>query len=186
MCKKVVMLGVIALAVGLMVLPAKSDGPSGPSGNSNIGHLYLYEKLPGTWEIVEGGAWGKMKYILSGDAFVFVFNGHGLEPGTDYKLIYYPDPWPGDGLLCLGSASADPEGNVHIKGATNTVSLPIDDLIDENYPDGAKIWLVLSDDVGPNPVAPNQLHLLAWNPTEYVFEAAMITFNDDAIVYLLQ
>jgi len=47
-------------------------GPSGPSGSSKIGHLYLYEKIEpappypaGTpWEIVEDGAWGKMKYPL--------------------------------------------------------------------------------------------------------------------------
>jgi len=188
MCKKVVMLGVIALAVGLMVLPAKSDGPSGPSGKSNIGHVYLYEKvLAGTWEIIEGGAWGKMKYILSGDSFVFVFNGHGLEPEQEYTLIYYPDPWPGNGLICFGSDTADGSGNVHIKEAVDvdtgtndngdTNCLPAD--CDTNP--GAKFWLVLSSDVDCD----NGM-MTGWNPDEYLFEAAMISFNSEVIEYLLQ
>ena len=77
-------------------------GKTGPAGKSNTAHLYLYEKDPATWEIVDGGAWGKMKYNLSGPEFEYVFNGHGLEAGEDYTLIYYPDPWPGGGLICLG------------------------------------------------------------------------------------
>jgi hypothetical protein len=182
MLKKVLIAIVFALAVGVLAVPVRSDGPSGESGKSNIGHLYLYEKDPTTWENIEGGAWGKMKYILSGEAFVFVFNGHGLEPGTEYTLIYYPDPWPGSGLICFGSDTADESGNVHIKGATETGKLPPDELVDENCADGAKIWLVLSNDVGCD----DEHKMTAWNPTEYLFEAAMITFNDDLIVYLLQ
>ena len=44
--------------------------PNGPSGKSHISHLYLYEKDPATWEIVEGGAWGKMKYNYEGSPSV--------------------------------------------------------------------------------------------------------------------
>lgn len=157
-------------------------GPSGPAGKSKIGHLYLYEKVeppqpypPNTpWEIVEDGAWGKMKYPLQGPTFKFVFNGHGLEPEMDYTLIYYPDPWPGKGLICLGFAISNEGGNVHIMAAPDTGDLPtIDDL---NHPDnpkcstcieGAKIWLVLSSDVDcdSTPTA-----MIGWNPTEYLFE----------------
>ena len=87
MFKKLSILAVVAAVVGLMVVPVVSQGPSGPAGNSNVGHLYLYEKNPDTWEIVDGGAWGKMKYNLSGPTFDFVFNGHGLEAGWSYTLI---------------------------------------------------------------------------------------------------
>ena len=83
MYEKLSILAVVAVVVGLMVVPVISKGPSGQAGKSNVGHLYLYEKDEGTWEIIEGGAWGKMKYNLSGSTFDFVFNGHGLELHAD-------------------------------------------------------------------------------------------------------
>lgn len=146
----------------LITLPMIAKGPSGPAGKSNVGHLNLLEKDPGTWEPVEDGAWGKMTYSRSGPEFEFVFNGHALEPGAVYCLIYYPDPWPGNGLICLGCATANGGGNVHIAGSADTGDL-----------DGAKIWLVLDDDVD----CENQ-KMIGWNPTEYLFEEDLITFDD--------
>jgi len=146
-----------------------AKGPHGQAGKSNIAHLYLFEKDPSTWEIVEDGAWGKMKYNLAGSEFEFVFNGHGLEPGYEYTLVYYPDPWPGNGLICLGDDTANDDGNVHIMGSVDTGDLPASD--DEN--DGAKIWLVLSSDVD----CENQ-YMIGWHPTEYLFEHNLITFDD--------
>jgi hypothetical protein len=143
-------------------------GPSGQAGKSNIGHLYLHEKDPTSWEIIEDGAWGKMRYNRSGELFDFVFNGHHLVPGTMYALIYYPDPWPGEGLICLGVGMADEYGDVHIRGKIATGSLPIED--DEN--DGAKIWLVLQSDVECD----SQL-MIGWNPGEYLFEFDLISFE---------
>jgi hypothetical protein len=143
----------------------------GQAGKSNTGHLYFYEKDPATWEIVENGAWGKMKYNLSGSTLDFVFNGHGLEKGLSYTLIYYPDPWPGSGLICLGSGTAKGSGNVNIAGQVETGDLPAAN--DANYPDGAKIWLVLADDVdGDN------AQMIGWNPAQYLFEYDLITFDD--------
>jgi hypothetical protein len=141
-------------------------GPSGPAGKSNIGHLYLHEK-DADWNIVEDGAWGKMRYNLSGDLFDFVFNGHQLETGLTYALIYYPDPWPGNGLICLGVGMADEYGDVHIRGKVDTVSLPIESDVNE----GAKIWLVLQSDVD----CEGQV-MTGWNPTQYLFEFDTITF----------
>jgi len=146
-----------------------AKGPHGQAGKSNIAHLYLFEKDPSTWEIVEDGAWGKMKYNLAGSEFEFVFNGHGLEPGYEYTLVYYPDPWPGNGLICLGDDTANDDGNVHIMGSVDTGDLPASG--DEN--DGAKIWLVLSSDVD----CENQ-YMIGWHPTEYLFEHNLITFDD--------
>jgi hypothetical protein len=144
-------------------------GPSGPAGKSNVAHLYLHEKDPETWDIIEGGAWGKMKFNLSGSVFRFVFNGHGLVPGSVYTLIYYPDPWPGTGLICLGSEEADDFGNVHIKNIVDTGDLPLEE--DENK-EGAKIWLVLFDDVKCD------AGMVGWNPSEYLFEYDTISFDD--------
>lgn len=44
------------------------------------------------------------------------------------------------------------------------------DLLDGT--EGAKIWLVLSDDVTCG------TGMAAWNPTEYLFEAAGIVYDD--------
>ncbi len=159
----------ISAALGITAM-VWAQGPSGQSGNSNVGHLYLNEKNPETWQIVEGGAWGKMRYFLSGDEFDCVFNAKGLESGVDYTLIYYPDPWPGNGLMCLGSDTAK-GGNADVKAQTDTGDLPAP--YDENYPDGAKIWLVLSSDVD----CANQV-MTGWHPEEYLFEYQTITFDD--------
>jgi len=101
------------------------------------------------WSIVRRGAWGKMEYKFWGPIFNFEFEGHRLEHGKSYTLIYYPDNWsPGSGLIYLGSDVADKHGNVHIGGSLDTGDLPAP--YDENSlanPPGAKIWLVLSSDI---------------------------------------
>ncbi len=146
-----------------------AKGPHGRAGKSNIAHLYLYEKDPASWEIIEDGSWGKMKYELSKETFDFVFNGHNLTPFENYTLIYYPDPWPGDGLICLGSDSACENGSVHIAEKVDTGSLPID--ADNN--EGAKIWLVLSSDVDCD-----LQKMISWTPESYLFEYDLIQFED--------
>ena len=153
-----------------------SPGKNGQAGKSNVAHLYFYEKTgEPDWEIVEDGAWGKMKYNLTGPEFDFVFNGHGLETGSTYTLIYYPDPWPGDGLICLGAGLANEGGDVHIMGSVDTGDLPKEE--DANYEAGAKIWLVLTDDV-QCPSDGGSGAMMGWNPTEYLFEDDLVTFDD--------
>jgi len=101
-----------------------------------------------------------------------------LVPGDDYTLIYYPDPWPGTGLICLGSGIVNEEGNIHIAASVITGDLPID----TDLNDGAKIFLVLSDDVDC------ENHVMAgWTgacdgnhegTNIYLFEDEQITFDD--------
>jgi len=166
--KKYLILLLIVLLIGALSVGVLA-GKTGQAGKSNIAHLYLHEK-DADWEIVPEpeGAWGKMKYNMSGDEFDFVFNGHGLEIGLEYTLIYYPDPWPGTGLICLGNGIVNEEGNIHIAESVATGDLPI--INDENP--GAKIWLVLSADVSCDN------NMIGWNPTEYLFEYDLITFDD--------
>lgn len=167
---------------GLSEQPTKIDhspgpkGPSGRAGKSNIAHLYLHEKDPDTWKIIEDGAWGKMKYNLSGSVFSFVFNGHDLVPGSIYTLIYYQDPWPGTNLICLGTAEADEFGNVHIKNIVETGDLP-PPATDETDHVGAKIWLVLFPDVQCGEAGTTS-EMIGWNPTDYLFEYETIYFDD--------
>lgn len=192
MNKRILIAAIAILLTGIMVIPSIAGGPSKKAGKSNIGHLYLYEKTPvddGPWDIVEGGMWGKMKYNLSGPTFDFVFNGHGLPIGQEYTLIYYPDPWPAIGLICLGSGVVtacdeeedcvdDGSGNIHIKGSVDTGDLPNE--FDENSQDGAKIFLVPSGDVqcclSEEDLCDTQM--IGWTVDANLYEGALITFED--------
>jgi len=154
-----------------------NDTPKAPADYNGLNkpgktkHLYLYEKEPtGDWLTVEGGAWGKMVYTPVGKTFRFNFEGHGLEPGTDYTLLYYPDPWPGTGLVCLGTGTANQGGQIHISERVNTNDIPTEDDANE---EGGKIWLVLSSDVDCEGA-----QMIGWNPTEYLFEYNLITFDN--------
>ena len=125
------------------------------SGNINRegqpGHLFLYEKNPTNWEIVEDGAWGRLVYFGEDNPNnEFSFSGYGLEPETSYTLIRYTDPW-GTESLCLGESETESNGNIAIKG----------ELLDG----GPKVWLVMSEDVNCGTKM-----MTAWNPTEYLFE----------------
>ena len=199
MNRKIIMVIVSILITSFLVVPSMAKGikwetgekgQSKQAGKSNVGHLYLYEKAPDPdatredpWLIVEGGMWGKMKYNLSGSTFDFVFNGHGLPIGQEYTLIYYPDPWPAVGLICLGSGivtECEDEcigedsggGNIHIKGSVDTGSLPIES--DANYPDGAKIFLVPSSDVNCD-----EGTMIGWTGDDAnLYEGALINFLD--------
>ena len=178
MRKIIIILVTCSLAVALAgtgIASAAIDGKDvglrgimGQAGKSNNAFIELWEKDSETWEINTEGAWGKLKYSLTGTTFFFHFNGHGLEPGSEYALIYYPDPWPGTGLIVFGSDIADEEGNVHIMGSVDLEALPIE--ADEN--EGAKTWLVLADDVGEE-------EMVGWNPVEYLFEYDLIIFNPE-------
>ena len=174
--KKIILLGVtcamlISLTIGPTVMAA---GKNGAAGKPNTGHLYLYEKNPSTWEIIEDGAWGKLKYNLSGDEFEYVFNGHGLEANTNYSLIYYPEPqtaWPWE-VTTIDSGMTNRGGNINLAGSID-LEMDLTGPVDPYNPEGgAKIWLTLTADI-------NALSQLAgWNPTEYLFENNLITYDD--------
>jgi len=141
-----------------------------PTSN-NVGYLNLFQKVIGTWEIVEGGASGELEYNLAGPEFVFDFSGRGLTPGTDYMLMYFPDPWPGHGTICLGNGTIDGNGDIHIEGSVDTGNLPIP--TDANSE--AKIWLALFEDVH---CGVGSRMLSYQNQKDYLFEEKGIIFND--------
>ena len=180
MKKNVFVLAVIVVLISLLTLStALAAGKNGQAGKSKVGHLYLYEKdstkadpVTGAWPIVEGGAWGKMNYKLLGDTFKqFVFNGHELPAGVEYKLIAYKEPWPGEGLIILGSGTSNEYGDVHIMGTSG--ALPVSEYptqTSNEYNDcGSKIWLVLADDVTAG-------GMVGWRPDAYLFEGDLIYF----------
>ena len=144
----------------------------GGKDNSPVEHLYLYEKDPETWEIVDDGAWGKVTILTHKDKFVF--NGHGLDGISPYSLVYYPDPWPGEGMLVLGEGDVDEDGNTHIKDEFEFDTIPIPE--DNNEEFGAKIWLVLSEDIASTDSDPGPAlnYMDGWNPESYLFENNLI------------
>ena len=160
---------------------AKSKQEPPPNAKARVGTLYLFQKsqADGPWPVVHDGAWGDMKYNLWGDKFNFIFKGRQLNPGTAYTLIYYPDPWPGTNLICLGAGVANRGGNLSIFdfGFDIKTSLPAE--YDANYTPispsgavGAKIWLVRSSDVNCQ-----DRQMIGWTPDQYLFEYNLINFE---------
>lgn len=110
-----------------------------------------------------------MTYYESAPAFDFDLAGTVPVADANYTLIYFPDPWPGIGLICLGSADA--VGNdIDLSG---TVDLGFDLPIPADENAGAKIWLVLTDDLDCE--VPTQM--VGWNPASYLFENNLITYE---------
>jgi hypothetical protein len=199
--KKITILLFVFLVVALVSsVAAKDNHPPGrhhPHGEAKLGQLYLFQKCDddfgcpssdnGPWPIIpDNGRWGQLNYSLWGDTFNFSFEGKKLLPKKDYTLIYYPDPWPGSGLICLGSGTSNRAGNIAIHGKVETgTSLPAE--WDGNYkpvPDsksgavGAKIWLVLSGDVDCDGTPPNvKPSMIGWTPAAYLFEYNLIVFE---------
>jgi hypothetical protein len=170
--KKLLVLAILVAVIGsLVAAPVLAKGKDGQAGKSNIGHLYLYEKNPADWSIVDGGAWGKMEYNLSGATFDFVFNGHALPANTGYSLVYYrdyvPEVWPHP-VTIIAQGTSNAGGNIHLGGSVE-LGKDLPELGDINT--GAKIWLVLTDDIVGG-------SLSGWNPTEYLFENNLITYTD--------
>lgn len=150
--------------------------------NNESGDLYLYAKDSSTWEVIEGVGRAKMHYSSEGTVFEYELAGFNLKSETDYSLIYYPDPWPGNGLICLGEGKSYEGGKLYMKDSKDTGDLPR--IYDWNHPDnegestttrdgGAKIWLVLSSDVDCI-----SQKMTGWNPSEYLFEDETIVFDD--------
>lgn len=152
---------VIALAF-IFAVPTMAKNPKSPAdynglnqGKSDTYHLYLYEKTPsGDWPIVEDGAWGKMTFKYEDK---YIFNGHQLNPETNYSLINYGG-W--SNVKCLGNSMSDEYGDVHIDGI-----LP--ELVEEPE-NGVKIWLVPTSTV--NCPEEGTGNMRSWTPSEFLFE----------------
>jgi len=104
MKEKNVALGVVlAMVVGFASF-ASAKQCYDPYHKGPVGLLYLIEK-DAEWN-PSSKVHRVDAYYIWGEEFSFLFEGHGLVRGEKYTLIYYPDPWPGAGLICLGEGTA--------------------------------------------------------------------------------
>jgi len=130
------------------------------------------------WKIIDDGMKGTLIYNLTSPTFDYDFEATGLQNSIEYSLIYYADPWPGIGDpnpigALISTFTTDSSGNIALTSGSVELNrnLPKGSS-DQNYPEGAKIWLVPSSDyaVGTG--------MTAWDPTKYLFETALITYDD--------
>ncbi len=113
--------------------------------------------------------YGNLTYKVKDSKFNFSFVGNGLVSGTQYSLIRYSDPWPGNNPIAgeyvgeLGNAIADGTGKVTISGDTELDASMLN----------AKLWLVKSADYN---VATQSM--VGWNPASYLFETGLMDYYD--------
>ena len=177
--KTLITIAMVALTL-ITIVPVFAIKPTGPASTNGVekgknDHLYLLEKDPVTWEVVEEvSAWAKLN--INAKNGKFVCNAHGLMPDVEYALIAYQDEWPGEGSMLLGTDTAGEDGNVHIKGEIDYDTLPVyqydtnEDQVDDVT--ASKIWLVFADDYVH--VEEGDDYMDDWNPTGYLFEFDLI------------
>ena len=145
----------VALSVvfsGSLVFAKSKTKETPPNVQARIGTLYLFQKTAaddGPWPVVQGGAWGALEYNLFGEKFNFMFKGRQLIPGTDYTLLYYPDPWPGTDLICLGEGVANRGGNLSIFDFDFDIGTSLPAEYDANYSPVSPSGAVGANDLPP-------------------------------------
>lgn len=100
------------------------------------------KETSGDWSVISDDRIGVLKYDSMALTFNYDFLGVGLEPTTEYCLIYYGDPEQGNhpGAF-IGSANSNVNGKLNIIDSKD-LEIDLPSAPDENYPYGAKIWLV--------------------------------------------
>jgi len=135
------------------------------------------ENKDSQWQPILGdGIFGWLTFKSPYPTFDFDLYAQGLNDNEEYCLIYYADPWPGDGvehntgaLIWNGNARG---GVINVSGSKD-INTDIPNIKDTNYPDGGKIWLVPCSDYDKN-----EEKMIKWHPTEYLMEWNLIKYDD--------
>jgi len=114
------------------------------------------------WTPVIDGTYAVLTYDPKASTFNYTLEAFGLTPSASYDLIYYQDPWPGTSSMLIGTYVADVNGAINVTGQSVNLNMDLAD---------AKIWLVLSADFTGS-------QMTGWNPSDYLFEMRLITYND--------
>jgi predicted ribosomally synthesized peptide with SipW-like signal peptide len=150
----------------------------GPIGAEDT--VELVKKDPLTWEVI--GTTGTLTFNTAGTTFDYTFEADGLASSTDYSLIYYADPWPGDGTdhstgALIAKFTSDAAGEIASTSGSIDLGTDLPNSKDKNFGVGAKIWLVPSTDYSTTTVG-SQGYMTAWNPSNYLFEMHLINYDD--------
>ena len=109
------------------------------AGQALADSTLILENKDSSWnEIKDDGIYGTLTYKPKALTFEYSFTGTGLAAG-EWSLIYACDPWPQTYSILLGKGTAS--SDISLSGSVDIGHyLPIP--ADDNYPTGAKIWLV--------------------------------------------
>lgn len=141
------------LAIAVLTLMLAAAAPAAPprigqvhhwAYRSPIEHVFFFPQVLNTHHrLPRFFSWGMMNYNRWGQQFTFSFTGFNLARMQAYSLVYYP----GDGspTICLGQGTTNRMGFLNIQASADICSLPVAE--DPNYPNGAMIMLVPSEDV---------------------------------------
>jgi len=131
--------------------PIDVQGPDGQSGASQIAHTDFIAMDVTTGDPLPSDSSANMMYFWYNSTFDYVLNAHALEVGTDWTLTYQPEPLPSAGVICLGSATVNGGGQLHLADSIELNSnLPptLDPTADPStQPPDALLALVPSADV---------------------------------------
>jgi hypothetical protein len=163
---------------------------------NNLGILELSSK-DSSWEETDDRN-ATLTYKLVSDNFEYKLDAEGLD-NVEYSIIYYADQndrfvnWGGDNPgRVIGTFTPESDGTYSTDGfvvSSVGIDLPViaDDWNAQADPDycnkhngfddyemcqGAKIWIVPSTDYNVS-----EKKVTAWNPSEYLFETDLITFD---------
>lgn len=135
-----------AAALGEAAGKAQGKAPAGTGKKK----LLLFAKDPASWQIVKGGASGKLVYRESRGSFAL--SAAGLQPRASYALVRIEEKPPGGQVLARGVS--DSLGRIELSGTWRDWS--------------RKFWLVAGEDVSGS--VGGAAALRAWHPSRYLFE----------------
>ena len=165
------------LKFNIDIMGTQIDGP-GPKGYQTT--LVLDNKTT-NWVPIDDDIKATMTYKTSGEKFDYSLAGTVKNTSTEYCLIYYADPWPGDGTdhstgALIGKATSDGSGNISIGSTQIELGTDLPNSKDQNYP-GAKVWLIPCTHY--NTATPGaQGKMIEWTHSEYLFDMNLITYDD--------
>jgi len=157
---------VVTFDIELLALQLNASGPNKTT--------LLLENKDSNWDRITGdGRYGILTYETENDTFDYDLSVRGLNPNTEYALVYAPDPWPqavDSATTEIATFTTDANGNKDISDSMN-LGYNIPHPNEDNYPDGGKIWVVLKTDH-------DGTEMTAWNPDEYLFEYNLVRYED--------
>lgn len=160
---------VMTFDIELVAMQLTAPAPNG----AQMGTLVLDNKNTTTWDPIVDNTLGTLTYNTSGDTFNFTLSANGLTSSDIYRLIYYPDPWAATKTVYLiGTSMTANSGSIN---QSQNVELSMDlpkDNTDNNFPVGAKIWLVPESSLSGT--------TLSWvNTDKFLFEMNLISYDDN-------